>query len=114
MRADPKSKKRILEKYSFYKSNSHFNNVIYVFPVKRMYQTYIEVLRENSKTIPSDFFLFLYCPQMFQRNFDLLKSEVTYKYGHTTLENLFLIEVEYECNDSRTASNSFYKSAPSS
>lgn len=84
-----KSKKRVKEKYDFYNQSSYFHNVLYVFSVRRIYETYLEVLKDNAKTLRSDRYIFLYCPNLLQRDFNLFESEVTYQFSRTTLGSLF-------------------------
>lgn len=86
-----KNKKRILETFSFYNNSEYFNNVIYVFGMPQVYETYLRVFRESQEEFNKEKFLFLILPKLYQRSFDFVDSEVTYLDRKTTLGAIFKI-----------------------
>lgn len=84
-----KSIKRVIEKYKFYNQNPYFNNVIYIFPLARVYNAYVNILKENEHDFKSERFIFLYSPDLYNPNLDLFRVEATHCFSKTTLNDLF-------------------------
>lgn len=91
-----KNKKRILEVFKFYSDSGLFNNVLYVFGLPQVYETYLRVFEENKKDLAKEKFLFLYLPKLYRRYFDVFRNEVTHGDKKTTLGKIFDIKFERE------------------
>jgi hypothetical protein len=85
-----KSKKRILETFNFYNESQYFNNVLYIFGLPQIYETYVRVFRESERHFNKDKFLFLFLPELYRRIFNVFGGEVTHGDRTTTLGKIFL------------------------
>jgi len=86
-----KSKRRIVEIFNFYNESQYFNNVLYVFGLPQVYETYLRVFRESGSHFNKEKFLFIILPELYRRYFNVFESEVTHGDKKTTLGNIFNI-----------------------
>ena len=84
-----KSKRRIVEIFNFYNESQYFNNVLYIFGLPQVYETYLRVFRENESHFNKEKFLFIILPELYRRYFKVFESEVTHGDKKTTLGNIF-------------------------
>lgn len=84
-----KSKNRVEEIFLFYSSSGLFNNVLYIFSSKAIYEKYQQVLINLGPKLETSKFLFLYSPNLYRRQFDLVNSEVTWQGQKTNLKTIF-------------------------
>jgi len=84
-----KSKNRVEEIFQFYSSSGFFNNVLYIFSSKTVYEKYQQVLIQLGSKVITSKFLFLYSPNLYRRQFDLVNSEVTWQGQKTNLKTIF-------------------------
>lgn len=69
-----KSNRRIVEIFNFYNESQYFNNVLYVFGLPQVYETYLRVFRENESHFNKEKFLFIILPDLYRRCFNVFES----------------------------------------